>query len=366
MANSNIWVEGFDTVDVLASRPFNAPVPVPSTTTLPSTVNSGVVSEASLIQRGGQALANAYETYILDSFMPDAERAAESALRGGANADDVVRQLATYDIEGLRLGAQRAADAVAAAGARIAAAVTFQIPEVLVSAARVATGVPLGLATGIVQGGYYLGSWLSDLAYRNAVRRFTGPDAPPAPPDDRPPRPVALAPVPDPLEEVVVEGRRPPPPAPIVTLPPQLLTPGIEPVFDGFVGSPTPTTQPTEQPRPVPNPVTSPLTNPNLFIDPVMLTPTATPTPTPTPNPLTSAPPLQLTNAPPLPGALTNPFPPNFGDPTRPNRTRDCDCPEPQRKKKRKKKPRTKCYRGTYLERSKSLTKIRREEIPCQ
>lgn len=45
-----------------------------------------------------------------------------------------------------------------------------------------------------------------------------------------------------------------------------------------------------------------------------------------------------------------------------------CDCGNNQKKKKKKKKPEDRkiCYRGTYIERKRGLTKKRLEEVPCE
>lgn len=45
-----------------------------------------------------------------------------------------------------------------------------------------------------------------------------------------------------------------------------------------------------------------------------------------------------------------------------------CVCPKPTKEKKERKpkKPRTVCYRGTYTEKSRSLSKSPKEEVPCQ
>lgn len=42
-----------------------------------------------------------------------------------------------------------------------------------------------------------------------------------------------------------------------------------------------------------------------------------------------------------------------------------CSCAQQKPKKKRKREPRKVCYRGTFTETSKSLRKVRREQIPC-
>jgi len=44
----------------------------------------------------------------------------------------------------------------------------------------------------------------------------------------------------------------------------------------------------------------------------------------------------------------------------------DCDGKEKKKKPKKKKQPRQVCYSGTFRERSKSLTKVKRKVIPCQ
>lgn len=42
-----------------------------------------------------------------------------------------------------------------------------------------------------------------------------------------------------------------------------------------------------------------------------------------------------------------------------------CRCPKPKRSSK-KRQPRTVCYRGTYVQRSKGISYRRLEEVPCE
>lgn len=341
-----------------------------------SALNAGRSAEAI---RGGQILASVYEEAILDSFIPEAEAAAETALRSGANAEDVARQLANYDIggggDGIRLGARRATEAVTAAGARIAAAAASRLPEIVISAARVGSGTPFGLAAGIVEGAFYLGSTLSDLALQNQLRRFPRPppiatlpetdfDAPP------PPRPPAALPRPDvQLPDVDISAPRPQP-RPVIPSPPTFVTPTptIDPFFDGL---PRPT--PTPTPRPTPSPLVDPfpfqVPRPTDFLNPFQV-PTPAPTVTPTPRPTPTPSPFDIPTPRPtgLPGPSSSPTP-FFAPPgPPPNDLQRCNCPpsSSKRKPKKKRKPREVCYEGRYVETQKSTLKFRRKEIPCQ
>jgi len=81
---------------------------------------------------------------------------------------------------------------------------------------------------------------------------------------------------------------------------------------------------------------------------------------------------LQLPSSPagaPAPGLLPTFFAQPFGggvpfQPAGTNRDRDCDCAP--KKKRKPSKPRAVCYRGTYIEKSRGLTKQKREQVPCQ
>lgn len=134
---------------------------------------------------------------------------------------------------------------------------------------------------------------------------------------------------------------------------------------------PLPLAPPTPKTRPVAPPAGLP------FDDPVEVPlPTARPTPQPTPAPSTRAPPRVDTpfGSPfsfpvfgvgparsPKPSLRPDPLlggPPTGADP--------CNCQKDKPKKKKSRKPRDVCYRGTYTERSKSLIKSRKEEIPCR
>lgn len=53
-------------------------------------------------------------------------------------------------------------------------------------------------------------------------------------------------------------------------------------------------------------------------------------------------------------------------EPLQPRLPTDADsCSCAKKKPKKKREPRAVCYRGTYTETSKSLRKVRREQIPC-
>lgn len=136
-------------------------------------------------------------------------------------------------------------------------------------------------------------------------------------------------------------------------------------------------------PRDYPNPWDVPFSDPFPFGDPVpdpFGDPTPEVRPAPRPVPETPARPGDRFGTPFLPGIpaprarpgdpLTDldPFPLEAfaPDPTLPD-VDSCDCESGgKKKKKKKKKPREVCYRGTYIEKSRSLTKHRKEEIPCQ
>lgn len=310
------------------------------------------------IERGEAALANVYAERFLDTAQAEIDEAAKRALQSGGSAADVARALGDYEIAGIRIGINRAGEAVA----RVSAALAAAAPEVVVTASRVATSTPLGIAGAIVEGAYWLGDYLSDLALRNAVRRITQP-APAAEGAREPPPPVAPAsPAPDDwlLPPVDVTAARPQdrpfsPVAPVLTTPTSLRTP-----FDDVWLSPEParptgatTPQSFANPLTVPNPFVDPLTFANPFPSPSS---PSSPRPTTPPNPFDAPSPF----ASPLPGPSSgSPFqpPPESKDP--------CNCGQKQKPKK-KKKPRTKCYKGTYYEGVQSLTKYPKEEIPCQ
>jgi len=309
------------------------------------------------IARGERALADAYTRRILDSFVPDATEAAEGALRAGSTPADVARQLAAREIlDGQSFGATRAVEAVNAAIARldtVTATASRALPEVLGTAGRIVGGVPFAIATGIVEGIYSLGGYLSDLALRNALDRMEPPTAPDEPPRRLPPGTMA-----DPLEfgpesqpEVVVPGRRPPVAEPLTPRMPDLLNPSplVDPVLFAPPSSSTP----------------SPTTDLDLF---TLAPPLPLPSPTTNPAPTTALPSPELwTLAPPLPGWDLSPEPTGPRIPNTPTSTpnRNCDC-SPQQKKKRKKKAREVCYRGEYVERRNGLTKYRKRKIACQ
>jgi hypothetical protein len=281
--------------------------------------------------------------------------------------------------------AARAADAATVARIRaeqaaidvipevVATASRFAIPEVLVSAARVLGGTPFGLASMIVEGAYTLGSYLSPLALQNAIGRISPPPIVPSLPGGGafPPAPapsrgdIPDEPFPDrPLTVVTVPGARPPQPLAPVFPVPTFINPPLSFVTPGDLATPGPLDRPVNLPVPAPRPVPAPTPSPFTFADPLLFTPTPTPTSSPTPF---GAPAPTPTG---LPGPFSAPTP--FGAPSPSPNTPDLSsrCPPCSRrdpkKKKKKRKPREVCYRGTYYESATSLTKYRKEQIPCQ
>jgi len=80
---------------------------------------------------------------------------------------------------------------------------------------------------------------------------------------------------------------------------------------------------------------------------------------------------LPSRRATPAVGARPSPAPRPMPEPLLervPYRAQDeaCQCDEEKKKPKKKKQPRQICYSGTFRERSKSLTKVKRKVIPCQ
>jgi len=89
-------------------------------------------------------------------------------------------------------------------------------------------------------------------------------------------------------------------------------------------------------------------------------TPTPTPTPTPTSTPTTAPKDDPLTA--PTVDPLGSPAGPGYTPPYS-TRTSECDC---KPKKRKPAKPRTECYKGSYVEKARGLTKTKREKVPCQ
>jgi hypothetical protein len=81
--------------------------------------------------------------------------------------------------------------------------------------------------------------------------------------------------------------------------------------------------------------------------------PVATPTTTPTPDPLTA----------PTVDPLGSPAGPGYTPPYS-TRTSECDCKP--KKKRKPATPRTECYKGSYVEKARGLTKTKRERVSCQ
>lgn len=106
------------------------------------------------------------------------------------------------------------------------------------------------------------------------------------------------------------------------------------------------------------DPVLDPIGDPGLGLDPFTPAAPAPATPTSPRAPITGVDPFEA-------------LPPPLEDPLADPKKAGCDCETPKLerdpdKPKRKKKPRTRCYRGTYTEKSSSLTKSPKEEIPCR
>ena len=142
--------------------------------------------------------------------------------------------------------------------------------------------------------------------------------------------------------------------------------------------SPRPAPARTTAPRPVSSPTRTPRTpitiakpswmdllrliqrprgGSTTVVLPLQLT-TPTPTPTTTPTSQPKADPLTAPQADPL----SSPAGPGYTPPTG-GRTDNCDC---KSKKRKPAKPRTVCYKGSYVEKAKGLTKTKREKISCQ
>jgi len=161
-----------------------------------------------------------------------------------------------------------------------------------------------------------------------------------------------LAPAPRPQERPFTS------PDPFELVP--LTAPGFQPrplLDPGFESLPRTGTSPRPGTRPFPDPgyFAAPIGDP--FFDLAPLAPPraaprspSVPRAAPISNPFDLASPLQ-------PFALEEP---------RPTKADGCNCAAEKKKPKKKKKPRTICYKGSYTERSKSLRKVRREQIPCQ
>lgn len=118
----------------------------------------------------------------------------------------------------------------------------------------------------------------------------------------------------------------------------------VSPLPDG-VGDPIgdPFVTPGSPPRAVPEPANpvgiGPRDTPNPFADPIGGA-----------NPRDTVEPIEM----PLP--QPDPFTPNKDQ---------CQCAKKKKKKPKKRKPRDVCYRGTYLELRKGISKTRLEEVPC-
>jgi len=220
----------------------------------------------------------------------------------------------------------------------IAARLVQALPEVVVTGTRIATGTPMGLATLVLEAAARGADYLSDLAFRNQLRRFgfgseteTETELEPLPvvtvttsPDTRSP---LVAPVDIPTVTITAPRRLPFAP--------------FNPLLDLLV-------RPLSLPNP--NPFTSPFTPPSPLSDPQM---EARPLPQPRPTPTSFLTPSQ--------GGVPQ-------SPEVKRSSRDCPpCGEKKKKKKEKKKrkPRAICYAGAYRERALSLTKRKREVIPC-
>ena len=192
----------------------------------------------------------------------------------------------------------------------------------------------------------------------------------------------------DPLDEVIVATPRAEPRAPssiapdLVSFPFEFPT-GIpsELPFD----EPSPQMEPERRVLPKPNVKADPyvLADPFEFVDTVPRIDVFAPPQVEPYVPVSDPVPLAPRVPAPIPGRPTVQPPISFIDPiaddpqleafpepinplSPPNKRADpCNCAK-KKDKKKKKKPRQVCYRGTYREKSSSLSKTRKEIIPCQ
>jgi len=231
------------------------------------------------------------------------------------------------------------------------------LPEVTVTGtARKVVGRllgPIGVLT-LLPDLYRYGAILDDLATDSWSRRLFDEGGP-----DRRPAPAPRGSEPDDgnLPEVTVTGRAPR--RPTLTLPTFGLVPGMgDPLgADALLAEPSP--RPARRPGQlaIPLPGVMPLADPLALADPLTLTAPA-PTRGSGPRDPVVAPPSDLPPRSPPRGPLAPPmtWPSGLGDP--------CQCPKTTKTKKRK-DPRTVCYRGTYIEGSKSLKKKPLEKVSC-
>lgn len=170
----------------------------------------------------------------------------------------------------------------------------------------------------------------------------------------------------DPIDEVVVTGTRPKPLAPPAPLPGPSLSPTAQP----DIGSePINWGAPERAPRPNPRPKPSPVGSPNVlpqpvadpFADPV---PFPTPKPAPRPGPSSPAPTARPPEVIAFPSPTGNPQLDPLPEP-QPVPQED-PCAEQKAKKKKKRSDRAICFKGTYTERAKGLSKKRRVQVDCQ
>jgi len=189
------------------------------------------------------------------------------------------------------------------------------------------------------------------------------------------------------LEEVLVTAPRPPPVR--VGAPQEVpFSQPWQPRFPGPEFFPPPVRLPVEVPdptlQPVPIPVVAPV--PLTIADPVARPGIGSPSPLALPVPLEIPLPLRDPKTRPrnptsTPLQFRFPNPNLFRDPLRApltpfqqpllsspptNASERCPPCTKRKKQKKKKTPRAICYRGTYRETSRSLSKRRKERIPCQ
>lgn len=183
------------------------------------------------------------------------------------------------------------------------------------------------------------------------------------------PNPVGDRIVADPLSdlpEVVVTSPRPRPfPAPAPLPGPSFSPTGAPNLGDVPInrGSPETARRPVAPPKPkpvgAPNVLPQPVANP--FTDPVPF-PAPAPRPRPGPSSPTPRPPEVISF--PAPNAPGNPQLDPLPEP-QPVPEED-PCAEQKSKKKKKRSDRAVCYKGTYIERAKGITKKRRVRVDCR
>lgn len=199
---------------------------------------------------------------------------------------------------------------------------------------------------------------------------------------------VSVTRLPDPVAEVTVRGTRisdRPAPRAARGVPSGALGLHLRPFDLGFLAKPTSVLKPKPQRRTKPRVVGSTEVSFNVgtvpissFVEPINSYFAPTPRVSPKPLPLPFTPPdlvpgigdlpPTLVGQPTLPIGIVQPIPTpaELAQPL-PQFQGQCSCPQVQQKQKTKKRRRvrTRCYRGTFIEKGNRVNKQRLEEIPC-